>query len=138
MAEEKRIWDLVRKYFYRWLDIVRLRKANKPDEFHRPFFSLPAELEVTLNFLRKESGYEKLDDFILNIVKLKRDIMAQIESEEQAEAAAALGLAQRERAAEETSQNEGGPPSTETATPTTAPSVVNEVTEKAEPPSDAE
>lgn len=88
-AKQERLMNIVRKYFFRWLNNVRKRKARKPDANHQSLWDTSVVVDETLKYLRKESGYEKLDDFILSILKLKRDIKAEIANEEAEEAARA-------------------------------------------------
>jgi len=67
-------------------------------------------LDDTLKYLRAESGYEKLDDFIMNIIKLKKQIQAQIELEEAEEAAALAAQEAEEGDADEAAVSDPEPP----------------------------
>jgi len=87
--EEKK-WAIVRKFAMRWLEKVRRRMNAPKDLLHESVWIGKSKgvLDDTLKYLKEISGYEKLDDFILNIIKLKRQIQHQIELEEAEEAAA--------------------------------------------------
>ncbi|CAL8112912.1 unnamed protein product [Orchesella dallaii] len=101
-AEAERILGIVRKFAMRWLERVRRRLHAPKDVKHESCWIGQSKgvLDDTVKYLRAESGYEKLDDFILNIMKLKKQIQAQIELEE-AEEAAALAAAEEGEGEEE-------------------------------------
>jgi len=89
-AHNDRIMAIVRKYAMKWLNRVRARLNAPKDLKHESAWTGSKNvLDDTVKYLYQESGYEKLDDFILNIMKLKRQIQLQIEMEEAEEAALA-------------------------------------------------
>ncbi|OXA59280.1 uncharacterized protein LOC118434358 [Folsomia candida] len=104
MAKEitRKKWEIVRKFAMRWLDKVR-RRLNAPKDLNHESVWIGKSkgvLDDTLKYLKELSGYEKLDDFILNIIKLKRQIQHQIELEEAEEAVAAAAGERGEVSAE--------------------------------------
>ncbi|ODM97891.1 Fibrous sheath-interacting protein 2 [Orchesella cincta] len=86
-SEEDRKWNLAKKYFYIWLERTRKQVAalNKDPSHESAWIHgmVSNTLEETVEYLRFQTGkYEKLDDFIANIVHLKEAIARQIAIEE--------------------------------------------------------
>ncbi|ODN05716.1 Fibrous sheath-interacting protein 2 [Orchesella cincta] len=101
-AEGERLDKIVRKFAMRWLNRVRER-LNKPrDEKHESVFYSQTKnvLQDSMKQLIKDSGYEKLDDVVMNIMKfkeaLKKQLAAEEAEEEEEDAAAAAEAARNE------------------------------------------
>jgi hypothetical protein len=106
-VKEARVWDIVRRLFNKWLRKVRERKARKPDALHQSLWEGSTVMEDTLKYLRKESGYEKFDDFILNILRLKEEIKIKLAEEEAEEEKERLRLLAEEGEEEDDGEEEG-------------------------------
>jgi hypothetical protein len=57
--KEEHLWVIVRKFFNRWVDKVRQRRARRPDAMHKSLWDIREVFDETVNYLRKESGYGK-------------------------------------------------------------------------------
>ncbi|CAG7703888.1 unnamed protein product [Allacma fusca] len=106
-AKEERVWVIVKRLFNKWLRKVRERKARKPDALHQSLWEGSVVMEDTLKYLRKESGYEKFDDFILNILRLKEEIKIKLAEEEAEEERERQRLSQLGEEEEEDGEEEG-------------------------------
>ncbi|CAL8113597.1 unnamed protein product [Orchesella dallaii] len=84
---EERKWKLARKYFHIWLERTRkqIGALNKDPSHESAWIRgvVSTTLEESVKYLRFQTGkYEKLDDFIVNIVNLKEAIARQLAIEE--------------------------------------------------------
>ncbi|CAL8101052.1 unnamed protein product [Orchesella dallaii] len=97
-AEVDRLDKIVRKFAMRWLNKMRTR-VNKPrDEQHESIWYSQTKhaLHDGMKQLVADSGYEKLDDVVMNIMKFKEALKKQLaaeEAEEEEEEAAAAAAA---------------------------------------------
>ncbi|CAG7784821.1 unnamed protein product [Allacma fusca] len=69
--QERRLWGIVKKYFYRWLNRVRFLRELRPDEQHRSMWDITDSLRKTIEFLVDQTGHSQFKALVFNLKQLK-------------------------------------------------------------------